>query len=86
MIVQSDENNVYLLPAVPDAWKSGSLRGIPTRAGVEILGVGWETNDGKRHVYVFYFAHRDGDVTFRLGKKKVVKHVSCGDLEEIHFN
>ncbi len=44
MIMQSDENQVYLLPALPDAWRSGSVSGICARGGFEI-SMRWK--DGK---------------------------------------
>ena len=44
MLLQSGEEGIYLLPAIPDAWHSGSVSGLCARGGFEI-SMNWE--DGK---------------------------------------
>jgi alpha-L-fucosidase 2 len=44
MLLQSTEDDIYLLPALPDAWPSGSVSGICARGGFE-LSINWK--DGK---------------------------------------
>lgn len=41
MLLQSYDKGVYLLPALPDAWQSGSVSGICARGGFEI-SIKWE--------------------------------------------
>lgn len=36
MLMQSDENGIILLPALPDAWPTGSIEGICARNGFEL--------------------------------------------------
>ncbi len=44
MLIQSDENRIVLLPALPKAWNTGSVKGLCVRGGAEI-SLSWR--DGK---------------------------------------
>ncbi|QKJ62226.1 glycoside hydrolase N-terminal domain-containing protein [Flavobacterium sp. M31R6] len=66
MLVQSNENEIRLLPALPDAWESGSVKGICARGGFEI-SMKWEA---KKLKTVSVFSKVGGKTTLISGDKK----------------
>lgn len=42
MLIQSANGEVHLLPALPDGWKSGQIKGIRAIGGFEIVEMKWE--------------------------------------------
>ncbi|MBK0369409.1 glycoside hydrolase family 95 protein [Flavobacterium agrisoli] len=79
MLVQSDENEIRLLPALPDAWEMGSVKGICARGGFEIE-MEWSNkvlqkvsvlskNGGKTKLI---FNKKIKEITLKKGEQKVV--------------
>jgi alpha-L-fucosidase 2 len=65
MLVQSSENEIKLLPALPDAWESGSVKGICARGGFEI-SMDWTQKKLKNLIIL---AKADGKTTLICGDK-----------------
>lgn len=79
MLVQSNENEIRLLPALPDAWESGSVKGICARGGFEISMV-WES---KKLKTVSVFSKNGGKTTLINGDKKKDVTLKKGQKIEI---
>jgi alpha-L-fucosidase 2 len=72
MLLQSHENEIALLPALPTAWQEGSVQGLCARGGLEIC-VAWD-KDGLMSAQVL--ALQTGRHTFRVPKGRRFMHIS----------
>jgi alpha-L-fucosidase 2 len=69
MLLQSQNNDIHLLPALPDAWKSGAVKGLVAR-GNYVVDVEW--NEGKIATAKIV-ANLGGDCVIRTNQPVVLK-------------
>jgi alpha-L-fucosidase 2 len=79
MIVQSRPGELHLLPALPDAWPAGSLKGLRIRGGMTV-DVEWA--DGKP-IALAILAKRAGRITVRFGEQRIVVDVTAGGATNV---
>jgi alpha-L-fucosidase 2 len=81
MLVQSDEKEIRLLPALPDAWESGSVKGICARGGFEIA-IDWQNKNLKKTVIS---SKKGGKTTLIFGKKTKQISLTAGQKIEVNW-
>jgi alpha-L-fucosidase 2 len=74
MLLQSHRGEIHLLPALPAAWKTGTVRGLRARGGYTV-DQAWK--DG-RLVEAIVRADRDGTVRVRYGQSTRELTVKAG--------
>lgn len=75
MLVQSDEDRVKLLPALPKQWQDGSVRGLTVVGGVRI-DLSWK--DGKL-AECTAVSSGDVEMVFQYGTEKKVCRLEAGE-------
>lgn len=79
MLVQSNENEIRLLPALPDAWETGTIKGICARGGFE-LEMHW---DKKRLSKLIISSKLGGKTTLIYGNQTKSILLKKGEAQEI---
>ncbi|MBL7816934.1 MAG: glycoside hydrolase family 95 protein [Saprospiraceae bacterium] len=81
MLVQSGLGKIELLPALPDAWTEGSVKGLCARGGF-VLDLVWANN---KLVSATVFSKKGGDATVSYGKKQQKINVKKGSSIKLTF-
>ncbi|QSW87078.1 glycoside hydrolase family 95 protein [Flavobacterium endoglycinae] len=81
MLIQSNENEIRLLPALPDAWEEGSAKGICARGGFEIE-MEWSN---KKPQKVMVSSKNGGKTILIFGDKKQEIVLKKGEKKEVNF-
>jgi alpha-L-fucosidase 2 len=81
MLVQSTENEIHLLPAIPDTWDSGSVKGICARGGFDV-SKDWENKSVKK---LRIYAKNSGKITQYFGSEKKEINFFLRDVFEINL-
>ncbi|WP_111307885.1 glycoside hydrolase family 95 protein [Confluentibacter sediminis] len=79
MLMQSNDNKIFLLPALPDAWKDGSIEGICARGGFEI-SMAWKD---KKITAVSILAKTTGKTTLVYGTLKKELELKKGEKVQV---
>ena len=80
MLLQSHEGNIHLLPALPDVWVEGSVKGLCARGGFEV-SMDWSEGQLAK---VKVLAKIGGKTTLVCNGKERVVELDAG--EQIAFD
>jgi alpha-L-fucosidase 2 len=82
MFLQSHEGEIELLPACPQSWKTGYVKGLRARGGFE-ADIVWENSKLKEAVIE---SLRGNDCEVRYGGKKVEFQTESGKTYKLNAN
>jgi alpha-L-fucosidase 2 len=82
MLLQSFDNHIILLPALPAAWPAGNVKGLCARGGFEV-DIVW--NDGKMKEAVVRSKNKsEKTITVKYGE--ITKNYTCKSFETLRLN
>ncbi|MFI8378355.1 glycosyl hydrolase family 95 catalytic domain-containing protein [Leeuwenhoekiella sp. NPDC079379] len=81
MLVQSNDDEVHILPALPSDWKSGKIKGIKARGGLE-LELEWSNNEATSLIII---SQVDKKITLTIGSKKKILNLKEGSNNIIFY-
>jgi alpha-L-fucosidase 2 len=81
MLAQSTDNQIILLPALPDNWTAGYVKGICARGGFE-LDMRWED---KKVVFLKILSKSAGRTNIKLGDTMIPLVMKKGEIREMRL-
>jgi len=81
MLLQSDDNSIELLPALPNAWENGSIKGICARGGY-VINMEWKEGS---LLTTTLLSGNGGEVLVRYGDKSKSIKTEAGKRYSIVF-
>lgn len=79
MLLQSQDGEIVLLPALPTAWPEGSVRGLCARGGYEI-SLQWSNG---RLRSAFILSRIGGSIPVRYGERMTTIHLQAGQTARL---
>lgn len=83
MLLQSHDGAVHLLPALPDVWKKGEVKGLRARGGFEIISLKWK---GGKIDSVVIQSTIGGNLRLRTYNKLILEGKDCVKLMDRNPN
>ena len=80
MLLQSQDGELHLLPALPSAWRSGSVHGLRARGGF-LVDLDWA--DGRLVAVTIHSTAGAGGGIVRYGDKVVALHLKPGESRRL---
>lgn len=81
MLLQSTEDEIYLLPALPEAWESGEVKGICARGGF-VVDMKW---DGSKLKEALITSKTDADCKLNYNGKTYSLSLKTGESSRVSF-
>jgi len=80
MLIQSHLNEIHLLPALPDAWATGTISGLKARGGFELVTMIWENGQLTKAILK---SENSGVCKLRTQQPIQIKGVTLNIVEEV---
>ena len=67
MLVNSEPGKITVLPALPDEWKTGDIKGVRARGNIEVKELFWDESGGK----IVLSGNHNQEITMHVGEQEI---------------